>query len=90
MYNGLAVILVRSKLQMGVTGWNSVPKVIIYMDGYIDHLINSNIGGNFGSGQLVKIKHISYADDMCLLSFSIAGMQKLLNMCDQFNNDHGQ
>ena len=39
---------------------------------------NSNIGGNFGSGQLVN--HISYADDMCLLSFSSAGMQKLLNI----------
>ena len=56
------------------------------MDGFIDHLINSNIGGNFGSGQLVN--HISYADDMCILSFSTAGMQKLLNMCDQFNNDY--
>ena len=47
---------------------------------------NSNIGGNFGSGQLVN--HISYADDMCLLSFSTAGMQKLLNICDQYSNDH--
>ena len=25
---------------------------------------------------------------MCLLSFSSGGMQKLLNMCDQFSNDH--
>ena len=41
---------------------------------------------NFGSGQLVN--HISYADDMCLLSFSTAGMQKLLNICDQYSNDH--
>ena len=53
---------------------------------FSDQLNNSNIGGNFGSGQLVN--HISYADDMCLLSFSTAGMQKVLNICDQYSNDH--
>ena len=63
------------------------PKLfIVYMDDLSDQLNNSNIGGNFGSGQLVN--HISYADDMCLLSFSTAGMQKLLNICDQYSNDH--
>ena len=25
---------------------------------------------------------------MCVLSFSTAGMQKLLNICDQYSNDH--
>ena len=25
---------------------------------------------------------------MCLLSFSLAGMQKLLDICDQYSNDH--
>ena len=59
---------------------------IVYMDNLSDQLNNSNIGGNFGSGQLVN--HSSYADDMCLLSFSIAGMQKLLNIYDQYSNDH--
>ena len=34
------------------------------------------------------VNHISYADDMCILSFSSAGMQKLLNICDQYGNDH--
>ena len=63
------------------------PKLfIVYMDDLSDQLNNSNFGGNFGSGQLVN--HISYADDMCLLSFSTAGMQKLLNICDQYSNDH--
>ena len=63
------------------------PKLfIVYMDGLGDQLNNSNIGGKFGSGQLIN--HISYADDMCLLSFSSAGMQKLLNICDQYSNDH--
>ena len=47
------------------------PKLlIVYMDGLSEQLNNSNIGSN----------HISYADDMCLLSFSSAGMQKLLNI----------
>ena len=63
------------------------PKLfMVYMDGLSDQLNNSNIGGNFGSGQLVN--HISYADDVCPLSFSSAGMQTLLNMCDQYSNDH--
>ena len=62
------------------------PKLfIVYMDDLSDQLNNSNIGGNFGRRQLVN--H-SYADDMCLLSFSTAGMQKLLNICDQYSNDH--
>ena len=63
------------------------PKLfIVYMDGLSDQLNNSNIGGNFGSGQLVN--HISYADDMCMLSFSSGGMHKLLNICDKYSNDH--
>ena len=64
----------------------SLKLFIVYMDDLSDQLNNSNIGGNFGSGQLVN--HISYADDMCLLSFSTAGMQKLFNICDQYSNDH--
>ena len=59
---------------------------IVYMDGLSDQLNDSNIGDNFGSGQLVN--HIRYADDMCLLSFSSAGKQKLSNICDQYSNDH--
>ena len=61
-------------------------KLVVRMDDLSDQLNNSNIGGNFGSGQLVN--HISYADDVCLLSFSTAGMQKLLNICDKYSNDH--
>ena len=56
------------------------------MDDLSVQLNKSNIGGNVDSGQLVN--HISYADEMCLLSFSTAGMQKLLNICDQYSNDH--
>ena len=38
------------------------PKLfIVYMDGLSDQLNNSNIGGNFGSGQFVN--NISYRDD---------------------------
>ena len=54
------------------------------MDGLSDQLNNSNIGGNSGSGQLVN--HISYADNVCLVSFSTTGMQKLLNICDKYSS----
>ncbi len=36
------------------------PKLfIVYMDGLSDQLNNSNIGGNFGSGQLVNHIYIA-------------------------------
>ena len=40
----------------------SLKLFIVYMDDLSDLLNNSNIGGDFGSGQLVN--HISYADDI--------------------------
>ena len=55
------------------------PKLFtVYMDVLSDQLNNSNIGGNFGGGGIVN--HISYADDMCLLSLYSSGMQKRLNI----------
>ena len=41
----------------------------------------SNIGGDIG-GMLVN--HLYYADDICLISLSSAGMQQLLNICDTY------
>ena len=44
------------------------PKLfIVYMDGLSDQLNNSNIGGNFGSGQLVN--HIRYVSFKLLFSW---------------------
>ena len=49
----------------------------IYMDGLSTSLDSSNIGGHI-CGNLWN--HLCYADDMCLISLSSAGMQRLLNM----------
>ena len=86
MSNGLAVNLVNVTNGVRQGGIVSPKLFIVDMDGFSDQLNNSNIGGNVGSEQIVN--HISYADDMCILSVSSAGMQKLLNICDQYSNDH--
>ena len=62
------------------------PKLfIVYMDGLSLLLNNTNIGGTLNGKQL---NHISYADDLCLLSISSAGMQRLLNICEEYGVDH--
>ena len=50
----------------------------IYMDKLSMTLNNTAIGGQLGD-QLLN--HLCYADDMCLISISSAGMQELLNVC---------
>ena len=45
----------------------------------------SGIGGNIG-GHLIN--HLCYADDLCLISLSSAGMQKLLDMCSSYAIEH--
>ena len=50
----------------------------VYMDDLSCALNRSNIGGRIG-GEFVN--HLSYADDLCLICLSSAGMQKLLNVC---------
>ena len=47
------------------------------------------IGGTITTiAYLFNYKCRPYYVYMCLLSFSTAGMQKLLNICDQYSNDH--
>ena len=48
-------------------------------------LNRSGIGGNIG-GHLIN--HLCYADDLCLISLSSAGMQKLLDMCSNYAIEH--
>ena len=48
-------------------------------------LNRSNIGGRIG-GEIVN--HLSYADDLCLICLSSAGMQKLLNVCSKYATKH--
>ena len=47
-------------------------------------LNRSNIGGRIG-GEIVN--HLSYADDLCLICLSSAGMQKL-NVCSKYATEH--
>ena len=50
-------------------------------------LNSSNIGGQFGN---IFLNHLCYADDLCLISLSSAGMQKLLgiHVCSKYAIDH--
>ena len=48
-------------------------------------LNNTAIGGHI-RGQLLN--HLFYPDDMCLISFSLAGMQELLNVCYSYSIEH--
>ena len=53
----------------------------IYMNDLSVLLNNCNIGGKIGG---ILVNHLSYADDMCLISLSSHGMIQLLNICDSF------
>ena len=48
-------------------------------------LNRSNIGCRVG-GEIVN--HLSYADDLCLICLSSAGMQKLLNVRSKYTTKH--
>jgi len=48
-------------------------------------LNNTNIGGHVNGS---RCNHISYADDLCLISISSAGMQTLLNICEEYGSKH--
>ena len=49
----------------------------IYIDGLSDILNKSSIGGK-------RINYMLYADDLCIVSLSSAGLQQLLSICDQY------
>ena len=53
----------------------------IYIDGLSDILNTSSIGGSIGGK---RINHMLYADDLCNVSLSSAGLQQLLSICDQY------
>ena len=48
----------------------------VYMDGSCVLITSSNIRGRIGH---VFLNHLCYADDLCLITLSFAGIQKLLN-----------
>ena len=53
----------------------------IYIDGLSDILNKSSIGGSIGGK---RINHMLYADDLCIVSLSSAGLRQLLSICDQY------
>ena len=53
----------------------------IYIDGLSDILNKSSVGGSIGGK---RINHMLYADDLCIVSLSSAGLQQLLAICDQY------
>ena len=57
----------------------------IYIDGLSDILNKSTIGGSIGGN---RISHMSYADDLCIVSLSSAGLQQLLVHCDDYCKKH--
>ncbi len=57
----------------------------IYMDGLSSALNRSGTGGSFGGRTL---NHMMYADDICIISLSSAGLQLLLNMCNDYCIEH--
>ena len=62
------------------------PKLFnIYIDGLSNILNNSLIGGSLGGK---RINHMLYADDLCIVSLSSAGLQKLLSICDKYCASH--
>ncbi len=62
------------------------PKLfIVYMDDFSVNLNDTNIGCHING---TKCNHISYAEDLCLISISSAGMQRLLNICEEYGSEH--
>ena len=59
--------------------------MFVYVNDLSVKLSESRIGGKL-AGKLLN--HLCYADDICLVSISSAGMQKLLNICSEFASEN--
>ena len=55
------------------------------MDNLSCALNHPNIGGYIG-GEIVN--HLSYADDLCLICLSSAGIIQLLSVCSFYTTEH--
>ena len=89
MSNGVTLCLPSSVLQTlrkVKQGGILPPKLFnVHMDNLSSSLKDLNIGGKIGGRHL---NHLFYADDVCLISLSTAGMQKLLNVCQDYALSH--
>ena len=62
------------------------PKLFnIYIDELSNILNNSLICGSLGGK---RINHMLYPDDLCIVSLSSAGLQKLISICDEYCASH--
>lgn len=62
------------------------PKLFnVYINELSKQLSSTNIGVNI-DGQ--TLNHLCYADDICLIGISSAGMQQLLNICEDYGTKH--
>ena len=57
----------------------------VYIDGLSDILNKSTISGSLGGK---RINYLLYADDLCIVILSSAGLQQLLSICDQYCASH--
>ena len=57
----------------------------VYVDNLSSMLNKCNVGCYFGR---LLVNHIMYADDLVLLSLSVAGLSKLLQICERFGDGH--
>ena len=69
--------------------WNKVEYYallyLMYMDSLSTSLNSTNIEWHIGGKFLYNV---CYADDLCLISMSSAGMQRLLNICKGYAEQH--
>ena len=56
-----------------------------YIDGLSNILNNSITGGSIGG---ILVNHMLYADDLCIISLSSAGVQHLLVQCEDYCRKH--
>ena len=58
---------------------------ILYMNDLSVRLSKLGLGARLAGNVL---NHLGYADDLCLLTLTSAGMQRLLDCCDQYALEH--
>ena len=57
----------------------------MYINGLSDILNNSTIGGSIGG---IRVNHMLYADDLCIISLSSRALQQLVVQCGDYCRKH--
>ena len=79
VFDGAIIYLTVLQVRMVLRKRNSFSAVF---NVYIDALSNSKYGCSFGG---CSVNHMSYSDDMIMLSPSATALQKLLDMCSVYS-----